>query len=297
MINKLLKIEFMKTSKLRILKTMFLLFIIELTISYGYSQITEIQNTIISVEKVIPDFKNIVIDQSFDLYIFEGTGNKLIIETEEKILKFIYAEVVDETLNISCCQKIEKPKILKIFITTKELNKITVSGKHIIKIYPRVTDNIELFLTNESSSVRLYLSDMKFNCNVKGYGSVYTEGIFNELSFSASDEVKLKLDVNTNLLKCYTTDKSYIVISGLTKSLNLFAQDYSGINSFNMFSNKSSVNVKDASEVYVNKSDELFIAGENKSNIEYKGESIVIIKALDAVKVKQIKEKKYISNK
>lgn len=287
----------MKTHIASIIKILLLLFVMLVDDAIGYSQKTVSQNTIISIEKVIPEFENIAVDQNFNLYIFEGTGNKLIIETEEKILQDVFADVVDGTLNITCSQKINNPKILNVFVTTSTLHKITVSGTLIIKIYPRVTTNLELYLANESSYVRLYLSDMKFSCSIKGYGSVFTEGIFNELIFYTADEVKLKLDVNTSLLKCYSSDKSYSNISGITKSLKLFAQDNAGINSFNMFASKCSVNVKDASEVYVNKSDELYIAGENKSNIEYKGESIVIVKALDAIKVKKIKEKKYITVK
>lgn len=282
----------MKTHSAHIIKILLLLLIINLDDKAGYTQ-----NAVISTERIIPDFENIVVDQNFNLYIFEGTGNKLIIETEEKILQYVYAEVDNGTLNITCSHKIDNPKILNVFVTTASLNKITISGTVKIKIYPRVTNILELYLASETSNVRLYLSDMKFNCSIKGYGSVFTEGIFNELIFYTADEIKLKVDVNTNILKCYSSDKSYINISGITKSLNLFAQDDAGINSFNMFATKCSVNVKDASEVYVNKCDELYIAGENKSNIEYKGEPVVIVKALDAVKVKKIKEKKYITEK
>lgn len=287
----------MKTNINRIIKTMFILCTLLAFNAVGYAQNSTSQPAIISIENTIDEFEDIVVDQDFNLYIFEGTSNKIIIETEEKIIKYVIAEVVDKTLNITCSQKIDNPKVLNIFVTTSSLHKITVSGRIKIKIYPRVTNNIELYLANETSYVRLYLSDMIYICSAKGYGSIFTEGNFKELIFYTSDEIKLKLDVNTGLLKCYSIDKSYVNISGISKSLKLFAQDETGINAFNMYTDKCSVNVKDASEVYVNKSEELYIAGENKSNVEYTGESVVIVKALNTVKVKNIKEKKIISVK
>lgn len=251
---------------------------------------------ITSIEKTVAEFQCINIESNCDVYIFEGTGQKVIIETEEQLQNNVVANVAEGCLNIFQYHKTKASKIHNIFITVSELHKLTVSGKCKVKFFYNI-QNLNLNLPTSSSNVTLILNSQKFNCNVFGKGNVCLKGNYNELSFSLYESALLKLDVTTNLLTFVAYDMSEATIAGICEELTLNIFDDASIGASDLAAKKCHIFIKDSGEAYVSIQEKLEIFGEQDGFVEYQGEPELNIIASKTVKIKCKKDKMFTTGK
>ncbi|MBI5219368.1 MAG: DUF2807 domain-containing protein [Bacteroidia bacterium] len=250
----------------------------------------ESKPAVLSVEKTVAEFNTICIDQDLDLYVFEGTGQKVIIEADENIINDITANVTNGCLNIFSYHKIKKNTLINVYVTVTALHKITTSCKNNLKFFNKPED-LDLYLDNSSSSLKLNLNTPKLNLNIYGKGSVALNGNFEELSFRLYDQTKVTSDVNTNILKCEVNDYAEADLSGICETFMINAMDEGVINSGELLAKNCLIKIRDSGEVYVYVGDELDITGEHDGYIEYKGEPALKTNISKGVVIKNKKDK------
>lgn len=238
------------------------------------AQTLEGNKKVVSKISAIEEFSEISVDQNFNLFIFSGTSNKIIIETDENILDNVIAINSGNTLNILCMKKINYAKALNIFVTTTSLKKISLSGQSNVRIYPGVSDNLYIDLTNEESKAFLYFNEKSFTCTFSGYGVAELKGIYDDLIIKTYDNVSLNIDVSTKSLRCFLKGESVQTISGITKELYISTQSFSKADANNMSAEECKVIISDHSSASVNSLKNLEISGIKTNNTEITGSPV-----------------------
>lgn len=278
----------------RIIRRTVILFMLLSVSFYLNGQKNEVTRKITSTEKNVPEFQSICVENNFNVFVVEGTSQKVIIETEEKLINNIAANVDNGCLFIFCYNKLKKEAMINVFITTMELNKITVSGKVNVSVLSKIED-LDIYMETSSSSIDLGINSSKLNLNIYGKGKVSIKGNFAEIGFSVYDEADLILDVKAEKMMCNASDMAIVKLSGLCNDFSLLLKDEASVQSTGLISKKCKIDITDSGEAYVSVLEKLDITGTLDGFIEYRGEPVLNIEASKSVDIKYNKEKMFAS--
>jgi len=245
---------------------------------------------VVNEERPSLQVKNLSINGNFNIYIVEGTNEKLILETDDNLLSVIETFVKDSTLYIEATQKIKNLTVLNVFLTLTQLNKISLSGTSNIFFYSNITENLDIITDNENTEMKLLISNANLNCNINGLGFVEIKGIFQNLSLNVDDESTLTIDVVTKTLTCNLSDMSMGSFYGNTEKLNIRLNEDSYLNAFNLLAKDCEIDINGLAAAKINVSDKLIINGVRGGFIQYKGEPNINL--ANSVEESLIKNKK-----
>ncbi len=134
---------------------------------------------IINSERQLNDFKELEIDDVFNVFITQDTINKIIIEGGENLLPLIITEVKDKKLfiknNNKCNWVRSYKKELNIFLYTQSLEHIILYGES--KIISIDTLDIEVFTIDNwsrASKIELTINCSSSHLNIHGGTGSYT---------------------------------------------------------------------------------------------------------------------------
>lgn len=280
----------MKKNIQRIIRSIVLLFTLCVISLYIRGQGKDDLTKIISTEKVVPEFQSISIDENFNVFIVEGSAQKIIIEATEKYINNIVSNVVNGCLYVFCYHKSKKGTLMNVFVTVKELNKITVSGIANVKLLSKFR-KLDLYMETSASALKLGVSASDFNFNVYGKGKVNIEGNFTVLGCTIHDEADLNLDITSDKLSCNASDMAVVKLSGLCNEFSICLKDEASIQSSAFITKKCKINITDSGEAYVSVLENLEINGSQDGFVEYRGEPALQIEAPKTVSIKYKKDK------
>lgn len=235
------------------------------------SQTSKENQNVVNEERPAPHFKNLSVNGNFNIYIVEGTSEKLILETDQNILPLINTFVKDSTLFIESLQKIKSTTTLNLFLTLTQINKISISGTSNIYFYSNITENLEIITENENSELKLLISNANLLCKINGLGFVEINGIFHNLTLNVDDESTLTIDVVTKSLTCSFKDMSMGNFYGNTENLVINLDEDSYLNAYNLLTKDCNIDINGLAEAKINVSDKLIIKGIRGGFIQYKG--------------------------
>ena len=236
------------------------------------SQTIKGNQNVVNEERPAPHVKNLSVNGNFNIYIVEGTSERLILETDENIQSAIQTQVKDSTLFITTTQKIKNPTVLNVFLTLTQISKISLSGTSNFYFYSNITENLEILTENENSELKLLISNANLNCKIYGLGFVEIKGIFQNLSLDVDNESTLTLDIISKTLTCSLNDMSMGIFYGNTEKLIIQLNEDSYLNSFNLLTRDCDIDINGLAEAKINVSDKLTIKGIRGGFLQYKGE-------------------------
>jgi hypothetical protein len=85
-------------------------------------------NVVTEKRTVSEDFTAVKGSAGLDVYLTEGSENKIVVEADENLLDIIETEINNGKLNITTRENIGRSKSKKVHVTYKELNKIYASS-------------------------------------------------------------------------------------------------------------------------------------------------------------------------
>lgn len=85
-------------------------------------------NVVTEERSVSEDFTEVKASAGMDVFLTEGSENKIVVEADENLLPLIKTEVKDGKLTITTSGNIGFYKSKKVYVTYKELNDITASS-------------------------------------------------------------------------------------------------------------------------------------------------------------------------
>lgn len=286
----------MKTQIKRIAGITVMLFAMAVVTNQGLAQHSGKNIKTVSIEKTVKDFSNICLSVNCEVYIFEGTAKKVIIESDETVITSLAANVSENCLDIFSYNKLKKNAIVKVFITVDELFRITSSSKNTIKFFYK-PEFLDIVSETDNADVKLLLCNNSINLNISGEGKTEVNGKFDEISFKLSGGAKLQSDIDANIINCVVSEYSDAYLSGLCNMFHIKAGDEATVNSYTLNTKSGSINAAESCEVYISVSDQLNINGSNDAYIEYRGEPTTNINTSGDVKIKNKKEKVFVTTK
>ncbi len=191
-------------------------------------------------DRPIGSFTEIEISSAFKVVLTQGNTEKLTLEADENILDKIITEVRGNKLIIKLENNniIRNTKEMTVYLTFKELSKISLSGA------------VNLSGTNA----------MKFN----------------DLDIDGSGSSKIDLDLTTKKLKLDLSGASTIVLKGTGTSLAADFSGASSLKAEDFKVKSCAIDCSGASSIIVNASEKLRVEGSGASKIKYTGNPAIV---------------------
>lgn len=215
--------------KISLLGTIITLCFALLSTTTSYGQIGEKGNgNIVKKQREVENFNAIDVGGAFNIFLTQGDDHSLFIETDENLQERIKTEVKDGELFITS-KFIRKASLLNIYVSTPELNSISISGA----------------------------AEMK---NKATLGVDY-------LSIDQSGASELDIEVNAKEITASTSGASELELKGITEDLLIDASGASSVNAKELATENAIVESSGSSRVKVNVSGSLTKSTSGASSI------------------------------
>jgi len=198
-----------------------------------FNRINGNQNVVKEDRTIKEDFTKIRVSTGLDLYISQGSKNKITVETDENLQEIIITEVLNGELKIYVEKNIWRAKARKIYVIIKNLEAITA------------TSGSDVY-TNETLKV-------------------------NNLNISATSGANIKISVEANTIETTATSGSDIEISGITNDYFSNATSGASIDGYELKSENATVNVTSGASINVFASESINAKATSGGNIDFKG--------------------------
>ena len=182
---------------------------------------------------VAENFNKIKISTGLDLYLFQGSENKITLEADENLHEIIYTEVENDELKIYAKKNIWNAKAKKVYVTVKDLTSlVATSGADVYTEEKLSVENIKIVCTSGA------------NINV---------------------ELKANTVISTS------TSGADIELKGSTINHTSTATSGASIDAYGLRSENVTVNVTSGADINIYTSVSLDARATSGGNIDYKG--------------------------
>jgi hypothetical protein len=235
---------------------------------------------VVKEERTVKDFTKVAVSNGIDLYLTQGSENKLVLEVDENLLEHIKTEVKNGTLRIYSDKNIRKPKSLKAHLTFKALEKINgSSGADIYAENGIESDEMEIDMSSGSDmKIKLKANKASFDMSSGSDAIVKFDG--KELDIDASSGSDL--DIKANGLDEISLDLSSgsdVKLDGTSKKMKLNASSGSDMDAYEFVVVDAIINVSSASDVKITVTGNLEVDASSASSVRYKGKAKADINA------------------
>lgn len=150
------------------------------------------QRGITSEERTVSTFKGVVTGGSEDLYVTQGSEQKVRIEAEENIIKNIETNVRNGVLYIEHKDRyFSSHEQIKVYVTMKEIHGLKLTGSgNIIGETPIKTEELELGISG-SGNIKLDVTATEINTGISGSGDIDLSGKTSDHNFKISGSGKI----------------------------------------------------------------------------------------------------------
>ena len=222
--------------KKSITKIVAILFVTALFSSCGvdmFNRVNGNKNVITEERKVSEDFTGIKVSTGIDLYISQGSKNKITVEADENLHDIIMTEINNGVLKIYSKKNIWRAKARKVYVTVINL--------HMLKA------------TSGSD--------------------VYTEDIIeaDEISISATSGADIRFSLNAVSVETSATSGSDIKISGTTTNHASSATSGSSIDAYNLESKNTIAKATSGADINIYASEKIEAKATSGGDIDFKG--------------------------
>ena len=185
-------------------------------------------------DRNLSGFDRIILNGEFDVRLTQGETEKVVVEAHEKVLPIINTKVYDGVLKINSFERIRRAKVIRIYITVKDIKSILVMG-----------------------TINLFADDV-----LK----------FKDLELTFTGLSNSRLDIEAEKLSCFVTGASDVVLSGKAEVFDLKVSDEGLIDAFEFEPQICKMIVTGIGDVSVNVMKELEMVVTGEGNVYYTGE-------------------------
>ncbi|NVJ88978.1 MAG: DUF2807 domain-containing protein [Flavobacteriaceae bacterium] len=178
-------------------------------------------------------FTKIKVSTGLDLYLTQGSKQKIMVEADENLHDIIITEVVDGTLKIYAEQNIWQAKARKVYVTVKTIESLVAT-----------------------SGADVYAND------------VIQADVF---KISATSGADIRINVEANTVETSSTSGSDIAISGTTKNHTSKATSGASIDAYDLKSENVNVNVTSGADINIYASESISAKASSGGDIDFKG--------------------------
>ena len=181
----------------------------------------------------LKNFDKISIGGNYDVTLIQGENTRVVIETDENLLRYINTELFDKTLNINNVHHLKGSKGIKVEIYYNSINKIYSTGA----------------------------------------SKIVNEGLFvaDELMINLSGAGAIELEIETTRVKVNLTGAGVITLSGETDFQETHISGAGGLSAAELISKECSINLSGLGGAQVHAADKLEATITGVGGIIYSG--------------------------
>lgn len=215
-----------------------LLLIIFSSILFGSCALKSGSGKIVSQTRDTGPFKGVTVSGGFKVEIKNGPVEKVVVEADDNLMKYIEVKVVGNVLKIRMEEINVSDAHLSVFITAPEINEITASAA----------------------------SEVAVKDLLKSFGSI-------NLKASSGSDIQTAVDAPE--IKADASSGAEITVSGRTKDLRAESSSGSTVAAGELLSENSYVTASSGASTRVNASVKIEASASSGGNIVYKGAATV----------------------
>lgn len=190
-------------------------------------------NVVTQERSITENFTEVRGSAGLDVYLTQGTENKITVEADENLQQFITTDIKGGKLNITTSENIGWSKAKKVYVTFIELNNIEASS----------------------------------GAEVVGNSTIKSE----ILSLKSSSGADMKVEVFSRELTAQTSSGSEMTISGKASSFTGKASSGSDLNAKELLTIDCKAEASSGAEITVNVKDKLDARASSGADISYYG--------------------------
>jgi len=194
---------------------------------------------VVTEEHKVGSFSELFLDGVCNIYIDQGSEEKVVVEADENLHEYIYVDHSGDRLEIDMKSRINirTRKKLNIYVTVKDINRLRIMG-----------------VGNVRTEGTLKLDDLKMK--VTGVGNV-------------------KLDIEANSLDAEINSVGNITLAGEIDEAEISNRGVGKLDAYDMRLNKLDLNVSGVgkTEVYVEK--EIAVRSTGVGNVHVRGDAVI----------------------
>lgn len=198
-----------------------------------FNRVNGNRNVVTADRSTSQKFTKIKVSTGLDLYLSQGTKNKVTIEADENLHDIIITEVNDGVLKIYSEKNIWQAKARKVYVTVKNLEGLTATSG----------------------------------------SDVYTEDVLKvetiKVSATSGADIRIALDADT--VETSATSGSDIRISGTANNHTSRANSGASIEAYKLISKNATVNVSSGADINIYASESINAKASSGGDIDFKG--------------------------
>ena len=198
-----------------------------------FNRVNGNRNVVTADRSTSQKFTKIKVSTGLDLYLSQGTKNKVTLEADENLHDIIITEVNDGVLKIYSEKSIWQAKARKVYVTVKNLEGLTATSG----------------------------------------SDVYTEDVLKvetiKVSATSGADIRIALDADT--VETSATSGSDIRISGTANNHTSRANSGASIEAYKLISKNATVNVSSGADINIYASESINAKASSGGDIDFKG--------------------------
>ena len=180
--------------------------------------------SVISVERELPEFTRLVLDEDLEVRLVPGESEGVRIEADDNLIDILRFDVSDQTLTISSFYTITSSKKLELILEYRHLEHIQVTGGKVSGSETLNTDNLELILL-EGAGAQLNIRSGFVGLQAEGNSSADLRIEADSLSASLSGYTDSRIYSSGGPLNLSMTGQASLDLEGVAGSLNVSLTD------------------------------------------------------------------------
>jgi hypothetical protein len=146
---------------------------------------------VVKQSRNVGSFKQIETSGAFDIVLKQGPAEEVAVETDENLQNLVSTKVEGTTLEIDTKDRVGHFTKMKVYITVKELDKISASGAVNVETEsPLNLENLDIECSGSvKTNMEMAIRNLKIDCS--GSGKLYMKGTASRVEVDGSGAVDL----------------------------------------------------------------------------------------------------------
>ena len=161
---------------------------------------------VVTKERKASYFNAVKVSSGIDVYLTQGNKESITVEADDNLHEYIRTEIKNNTLKVYSDANIRKAKAKKVYVTIKDVEKISASSAGDIFGENTIKTNELSLSASSAGDIRLSVVVDILNCNISSSGDIRLEGSADELKADLSSAGDLNAyDLKTRIATVSTS--------------------------------------------------------------------------------------------
>jgi hypothetical protein len=169
---------------------------------------------VIEEQRKTGSFDEIKVTRGINVYISQGETQKIVVEADENLIKYIETRIEDNALKITTSANIRNAKSKKVFVTVTGISGIhSTAGSNVYSETDITCDDLEIS-SSAGSNIKLSVNTRELDVSANAGSNVFLEGNSEKISAKASSGANIKAEeLTTNDCKARASSGANIWIT------------------------------------------------------------------------------------